>query len=473
MEKEGTIVVNNIVNWIKEVINKMFNKNDISKAFNIDISISSEMVDAIKLWSDMYENKAPWLSDDVKSLNLPASIASELARMITIEHKSEITGSTRADFLNNSYKEVKKKLRIQVEYGNATGGMIFKPYVKNNKICVDYVLQGSFVPTAFDSTDRMTGAIFTSQVIKGKFIYTRLESHKFENNSEFIQNKVYVSENSSTLGSEVSIQTVDEWKDINESVLIENVDKPLFAYYKVPFANNIDPKSPLGVSVYSRAVEDIKKADKQYGRLEWEYEASEKAIYADIVALKEAEMSDKSKKYEMPTTKNRLIKKVGIGKDDFYQDYSPDIRDEAFIRGLNKDKQEIEFKCQIAYGTISDPQEIEKSATEIKAGKQRSFATVSDAQKSLQDALEDLIYAMDVLCTLYNLAPAGKYETAYDWDDSIVSDRQSEFAERQQLVTGGVINKWEQRAWYLGETKEQAKANLPKEDDSNIFNHPH
>lgn len=449
-----------IIIWIKEVMSKMFNKDNIDKAFNIEVAVSSKMQDAIKLWEKMYINEAPWLNEDVKSLNIPASIASEYARMTTIEYVGEITGSERADYLNEQYKLVKDELRVQVEYGNATGGIVLKPYVNNNKICVDYIPQGSFIPTQFDSTNRITGAIFINQIIKDKYIYTRLESHKFENNSEFIQNKVYRSDDKEKLGTEISIQLVEEWKDIKESALIEDIDSPLFGYYKVPFANNIDPKSPLGVSVYARAKEDIKKADKQYGRLEWEYEASEKAIYADIVALKEAEMSDKTKKYSMPTTKDRLIKKVGIGKDDFYQDYSPEIRDEAFIRGLNKAKQEIEFKCQMAYGTISDPQQIEKSATEVNSGKQRSYSSVSDMQKSLQKALNNLIYAMDVLCTLYSLAPAGKYETSHEWDDSIIVDAETETTIRSGEVTKGLRSKKSYLMWRYGLTEEQAQKML-------------
>jgi hypothetical protein len=58
----------------------------------------NEMIDAIELWTAMYENKAPWLkkatAEDksvVKSLGLPQLIASEKARTALIEFESEIT----------------------------------------------------------------------------------------------------------------------------------------------------------------------------------------------------------------------------------------------------------------------------------------------------------------------------------------------------------------------------------------------
>ena len=76
----------------------------------------------------------------------------------------------------------------------------------------------------------------------------------------------------------------------------------------------------------------------------------------------------------------------------------------------------------MAYGTLSDPNNVDKTAEEIKTSKQRSYQFVSDTQGALQDALEDLLYAIDFYCTVYNLAPSGSYTASYVWDDSIVRD---------------------------------------------------
>ena len=84
-----------------------------------------------------------------------------------------------------------------------------------------------------------------------------------------------------------------------------------------------------------------------------------------------------------------------------YQIFSPQIRDQSLVNGLNRIFQRIEFNCNLAYGTISDPQVVDKTAEEIKASKQRSYASVLDIQKALEGALEDLIYAMDVMCSIY------------------------------------------------------------------------
>jgi len=76
--------------------------------------------------------------------------------------------------------------------------------------------------------------------------------------------------------------------------------------------------------------------------------------------------------------------------------------------------------------------------------------------------LTDLAETMNIFADLYNLSPKGKYEMSFEWDDSIVVDTEVEFARRLQLVSAGIMSGAELRAWYTGETLEQAEKMLPK-----------
>lgn len=473
------------LNWIKGVI-KMFGKDTIKNALGVNVAISSDMANAITLWEKIYENEADWLKkDEVESLELGSAIANEFTRLTTLEMKTEITGSTRADFLNEQYKKMLENLNDNLEIGNAVGGLIFKPYVKDNKLFVDLVRGSCFYPTEFDSSGNVIAGIFTSQITKGDYIYTRLEYHKFYEQAlegdinYIIKNVVYKSNDKSTLGTRVKISNIQEWQNIQEQTAIKYVEKPLFSYYKPPIANNIDPESPLGVSVYARAVNLIKKADKQFGRIDWEYEASEKAVYVDELATKPAQGKDKKKTFTVNKLKGRLYKTLNTGTDktDFFKDYSPEIRDEALWRGLNKILQRIEFNVGLAYGTLSDPAMIEKTATEIKSSKQRSYATVSKMQENLQKTLKNLIYAMDVLTTLYNLAPQGNYEVSFNWDDSLIVDTEREQTLQMQEVNAGLRSKLKYIMFRYGLTDEQARQELEminkeKQSNAEMFGFP-
>ena len=473
------------LNWIKGVI-KMFGKDTIKNALGVNVAISSDMANAITLWEKIYENEADWLKkDEVESLELGSAIANEFTRLTTLEMKTEITGSTRADFLNEQYKKMLENLNDNLEIGNAVGGLIFKPYVKDNKLFVDLVRGSCFYPTEFNSSGEIIAGIFTSQTPKGNDIYTRIEYHKFYENplendiNYIIKNVVYKSNDKSTLGTRVKISNIQEWKNIQEQTAIKYVKKPLFSYYKPPIANNIDPESPLGVSVYARAVNLIKKADKQFGRIDWEYEASEKAVYVDELATKPAQGKDKKKTFTVNKLKGRLYKTLNTGTDktDFFKDYSPEIRDEALWRGLNKTLQRIEFNVGLAYGTLSEPNTVDKTAPEIKSSKQRSYATVSKMQENLQKALENLIYAMDALTTLYNLAPQGNYEVSFNWDDSLIVDTEREQTLQMQEVNAGLRSKIKYIMFRYGLTEEQAKQELElinqeKQTNAEMFGFP-
>lgn len=310
-------------------------------------------------------------------------------------------------------------------------------------------------PLQFDSAGNITSMVFSSQITKGDKRYTRLEVHTLEDTNYTIENKAYVTEsyNSSMLGREISLFEVSEWADLEPRTVIENIEKPLFAYYKVPLTNNIDAKTCLGVSVYNKAIDSIRKADVQASRLDYEYESAERSIYADIDALRNQEGKER---------RSKIVKTLNTGEDGFYKEFSPTLRDEGFIRGLNKIKQEIEFQCNLAYGTISDPNTVDKTATEINASKQRSYASVSQMQNSLEKALKHLVYILDVYCDLYELAPAGEYEVSAEWDDSIIVDTESEQRIRLQETNLGLGSKLDYLMWRYGLTEEQAQEKLDR-----------
>ena len=427
----------------------VFDKGTIKNAIREDIAMSDNMSQAIHMWSEMYVGR--------NGLQLPSAIAGEMARLISIEMKSKISGSTRADFMNKKYSEIIEDIRIPLEYGCAKGGLVLKPYVKGNEIAVDYIQVDAFFPLQFNNSGQITAAVFVERITKGATYYTRLERHELKGTTYTIKNTAYMSLSSSTLGNTISLESVEEWKDLQEEMSISNVQKPLFGYFKPAVANTIEPASPLGVSVYSKAIELIDEANKQFERFCWEFESGERALFANSMAFK----LDKNGKLQLPD--KRLYRTLDVEDVDFFKEWSPDFRDASLAKGLDRIFRQIEFNCGLAYGTLSDVQDNDKTAEEIKASKQRSYATVSDNQKALQNALTDLVYAMDVWCTLYNLAPMGTYDISFEFDDSIVADRKAEFTEKQALVSAGIMAKWEFRMWYFGEDEETAKANISNE----------
>lgn len=98
-------------------------------------------------------------------------------------------------------------------------------------------------------------------------------------------------------------------------------------------------------------------------------------------------------------------------------------------------------------------------------------------QENLQKALENLIYAMDALTTLYNLAPQGNYEVSFNWDDSLIVDTEREQTLQMQEVNAGLRSKIKYIMFRYGLTEEQAKQELElinqeKQTNAEIFGFP-
>lgn len=454
--------------WVKGVWRKLFPVSTIESALSIKVDQDTLMNRAIELWTNMYENKPPWLSDTVSSMNLPASISNEIARLVTLELESIVSGSARADYLNTQYQKVISSIRTYTEYACAKGGLVFKPYVDGKEINVEYVQADYFYPVKYGSDGSITAAAFVEQKQVGEMTYTRLEYHDFDGVKETITNKAYKSKSKDTLGTEIPLTAVEEWKDLQPKASVENIEKPMFAYFKIPIANNVDTYSPLGESVFGRAIDLIKEADKQYSRSLWEFESAERAIDVDTTAFK---LNPKTGKPEVPQGKERLFRTMdaegGNNGKTFYETFSPEIRDESHARGLNSLLRLIEFNCGLAYGTLSDPQEESKTATEVKQSKQRSYSTVSDIQKALQSALEHLVYIMDVYVSLYNLSGKGKYEISFVWDDSIVVDAEAERLRDIQEMREGIMSKVEYRMKWYGEDEKTARKKIAEVQNEN------
>lgn len=455
-------MIKEFIERIGQVIRKMLGREKIKDAIGVEVAVSDKMANEIDLWAKMYKNEPPWKEKNIKLCGLPAAIAGEFARLVTLELKTEVTGN---DFINEEYQAVVSDIRKYTEYACAKGGLAMKPYASEGHIEVDMVQADRFFPTKFNSRGEVTAAVFAESLTVGKKVYTRLEYHQHEGTMYHINNKAFVKQdldNVEVLGKEVPLTAVPEWANLQEEVTLKNVKMPLFAYFKIPNANNVDDTSPLGVSVYFRAINDIKEADNQWTRLLWEFEGSELAIDADITLFKK----DDKGNYEFPKGKDRLFRMMDLDDNaEKYKVFAPAIRDENLINGFNAILRRIEFNVGLAYGTLSDPNTVDKTAEEIKASKQRSYSTVSDIQKSLQTALEQLVYAMDVMAQLSGLSGRKKYEMSFDWDDSIVIDKEQELASMQQDAVAGFIRKELYVAAKYGVSEEEALKMMPQQDE--------
>ncbi len=387
------------VPWVEEAAGRVLNIGEKKDTPGTEVPDRPEMCAEIDRWWSMFQGRAEWLNGGTRSLGLPAAIAGEMARLTAAELRAEIAGGARAQALNGQLQAALGTLREKLEYAAATGGIALKPYVNGDRVVVDCVRAGRFFPTAWNGRGEITGAVFIERVQQGRAFYTRFEHHLLTDEGYLIRNLVYLAHSGEQLGTPVRLDTVDEWAELEPELVLRYADgtapeRPLFTYFRMPFANYIDGDSPLGVSVYGRAVELIREADRQYSRILREYERP-----------------------ELAARRGRLFRRSAADAGE-----GAPGRDRALIDGLNWLLRRIEFACYLPCGTLSDPGEGDGTEAACPSAKQRSDSAVHDVRRALRGALEHLVWAMDFYMTLYQLAPAGAYQAAFTFGDGAAAD---------------------------------------------------
>lgn len=459
------------MNWLKR---------DAEKNFNVT-SIQSDKMEAEKAkWNRIVAGHPYWLNkeDDIRTINFAKFISSWVAKKTILELDVNIEGSERAEYINGVIGTmVKESLRTNMEIACYNGGIMLKPngsYEKSNAI--DYVT--NFIITDKDSNGNILGTIFPSTLQKGKKYYTRLEYHRFENfpckDSEgqqydrtyVITQKVFVSDTTEKLGKEISLTEVKEWADLQEESYL-HVEKPLFAYLKMPFGNTIDTSSPEGVSVFSNVIEELRELD-----IAWSRKATEVEDSKHMTFVSESNLSDKrpvNRRLNLP----RFVKGLDFGEDEksSIQEHVATLLTEQRIKDINSTLAFISTKCEFSQGQfVLDEKTGMVTATEINADCQETIQTISDIRGCLKVAIKNLCYAIDAYCDIYGYTPKGYVnvldESLEDDDifyfDDLINSFEEDRTRAYNLASIGVIS-WETYLTrFEGFSQEEARRELQK-----------
>lgn len=438
-------------------IRAMFTESDIRKIVGGDFELTRELVDGIELWNDMLNGRAPW-NHRAPSIGIESGICREFADISINEMEAKVDNEE----LNALFQKAIKDLNENLQDGLALGSMIIKPMMGGK---VEYVTAKDFIPVRFDN-DKITDCVLIERKKRGDSKYFfRTERHQLTEQGLRIENRAYYSTASSQLGRQIPLADVEEWARYPEEITYPGMDKMDFGFYKNPVKNRIDGTA-CGVSIYSGiAVDRIRKADIQAARYDWEYESGERAVHVDERALRH---DKRTGDISMPKLDRRLYRGLNLdaGSGELFKEYSPEMRDEAFNRGLESYLRRIEFTVGLAYGDLSDAQYVDKTATEIKVAKQRKYNRVTAIQENLKTCLEELVDAI----AFYNAMYTTGYTFTCNFNDSILTDEEAEREQDRQDVAMGSMRLEEYRAKWYGEDLETAAANLPEQSGSVLDN---
>lgn len=428
-----------LIETMRKWVRGLMTIQSIEEVYRKDAALTEEMLSRIALWERMYAGNAPWTDQEIFSLRLEQGVVREFANIALNEMTLKISHEPLEKLCLNAAADLNEHLQA----GLASGAMIIKP-LQGGK--VQYLTQSGFYVLSYDAEGNPLDVVFPDvKKISDNDYRIRLERHTLDaaGNGLTITNRAFRSSSADTIGREISLQSVPEWADYPAQRQYPMMQRQAFGYYVNPIANTID-NSHAGISVLEIAVPVFRKADEQFGRLDWEFASAERRIDADVQAIRQDGNGN-------PVIPSKIFRSVDV--ENLFQEFSPALRHEGFIKGLDEYKRLIEFLVGLSYGDLSNPQSVEKTAAEILAAKQRKYNTVTAIQNKLRTCLEDLVYAI----AFYNSMTTSGYSFTCTIKDSILNDPAEERKQDMQDVSMGVMPLWEYRMKHYGEDEATAK----------------
>ena len=451
------------------LFDKLLNRNQAGIWDEADISLP--MARAITGWLNAFYNNPNWATNQVRLSALPSTITGFVATLVTNELSISCGTSTRAKYIEEQLQPLTRKLHNAVQLATAGGQIIIRPFVQDGKFYFDLVQPGRFFPTRFNPDGRVMAGYFVDyRDVKGKE-YIRIERFDCDGKQMIVSNKAYRSAGD-IMGSEVPLATVPQWAELEPEITINGIKQPLFGCIQMPFANTVDDASPLPVSIYANAMDSIIEFDKVYSEMLYELHSGRRKSIVERQALvpmpKDTNKRGKRFHYFDPTSDVYILDPAEQAKP--FQDYSPALRTAEYMTGLKAILHIVENQCHLSPGTMAiDERTGTVTATQVISQDRTTYNTCSAIQQQgVTQGLLDVITAMNAMCELYQLAPAGELVPAVTYGDGVFEDTQQEFSRRIQMVQADILKPEQLLAWYFGVDVETAQTEYLKEQTDTV-----
>lgn len=247
--------------------------------------------------------------------------------------------------------------------------------------------------------------------------------------------KLYVAADGNLGGGRLS--DFPQWSDkYDEDWIIPNVDRLLIGRFKSFTTDPLDINSVKGVPICFRASDPIQEIHYLLDQMHNEFQLSEKVIMAPKRMFKKRWFNDGETAIDLPRGKDRLFMEMSNDSagDIGITEWSPEIRFEAYLSAIDKQEKRVERAVGVSNGILSTPDDLNyQNVDNVRKSQQATMSFVNDTRAAMQDCMNDLVYAWNVLANYYQINPVGDYAVSFDWSDEYIET----FSDRQNAILAG------------------------------------
>ena len=376
---------------------------------------------------------------------------------------------TYGGVLAENHFEIKGNELVEKAFASGTGAFVLRiqgmeamgETVKrssDSKIKIEYLTANHIVPLSV-SYGEITEAAFVSDVLQGGEEYVYIETHRLEGGQYRITNAYFEDE-------EGQLKPAPLPEGMIESFTTGS-DIPLFTIVKPNLVNNI-MDTALGISIFANAIDNLKGVDLAFHNFNRDFKLGGKKVFVNDSLTKTDEYGNTITPDDVA---QQLFVTVGddIVRDEktLIQEHNPTLRVQENIDGIQAQLDYLSFKCGLgakyyqfnAGGTAV-------TATQYAGEKQDLMKNINKQYIALDGALKRLIRSILWIGREIVGAPVDPdTKVTVKFDDSFISDKDSERANDLQELRDGIMQKWEYRVKWYGEDEETAKAMTKSESN--------
>lgn len=367
-------------------------------------------------------------------LGMAKTICEDWANLLLNEKVSIKAGdySTRLEEVLASNKfRVNGNRLIELAFALGTGA--FVEYMGgDDEIIIDYIRADMIYPLSWDNGEITECAFGSARVVDGKErVY--LQIHRFGNPEEGETADSYYLENK-YLDAE-SGKEIEPPEDIIP--LINTGSRiPLFQILTPNIYNNIDMDSPLGVSVFSNAISQLKGCDVVYDSYINEFILGRKRILVPIAMAKIQMEKEGIRQPTFDSKETVYYMMPGDRESDMkLTEVDMSIRAQEHELGIQRSIDLLSFKCGMGTGRYRFENGGVKTATEVISDKSDLYQNRQKHNLLVNDAIQSVVRAVSFLDT------GTVVEATIDFDDSIIEDSNATIDKNIKLVNGGLRSK--------------------------------
>ena len=393
----------------------------------------------------IYRGCPPWLDKTGgRTMHLGRTVCGELARTALGELTAITSGGA---WLERQIEALLPRLGEALSGVLGVGRGMLRLYPTENGVGVDFVLPDRYAVMERDGGGRATRVCFMEEAVEDGRHYLRVEEHRRGAGGEYcIENRLWLTEGGRAT-KQVPLSRAHRFAAYPPLMRFTGMEVGFFVEWRL--GGSVAGEE--GSSLWGDAVSLMEDADRQYERLLWEFEGGELAVEA----TEDAFCMDKGGALCLPKGKERLFRVNlldGGQEGGTLQVFSPALRDEAHIRGLNRILMLFEDAVGLARGTVSDPAVAARTATEVQSLRQRTYLTVRALRAQIDRVVRELARGTFEMGVVYGMCPCAPYELTLRFGDGVLQGSDEERQADREDTRAGLMSREEyRRKWYGGE----------------------